>query len=140
MKKLTLSVAICGMLLATSCKKEETVTETSPDGVTTVTTTTTENTVDLELSEKAKADLDAAEVKLAEAKAKGDKESERLAQVAVNNAKSAWEATKQGISTAGKKINTEASEANENLKESAAKAKADLKEGYNNTLEKAKAK
>ncbi|MBC8643215.1 hypothetical protein H9W95_01055 [Flavobacterium lindanitolerans] len=54
-------MAIGGMFLATSCKKEETVTTTTEDGKTTVTTTTTKSGLNLELSEKAKANLDEAE-------------------------------------------------------------------------------
>lgn len=127
MKKLTFTVAICGLLFATSCKKEETVTTTTDDGKVTVTTTTTKSNLDLKLGEKAKANLENAEKKLAEAKAKGDKEAERLAQITVDKAKSAWEATKEGVK-----------ETSEDIKEGTKKAKEDLKEGYNNTLEKAK--
>ena len=60
MKKVIFTIAIGGMFLATSCKKEETVTTTTEDGKTTVTTTTTKNGLNLELSEKAKANLDEA--------------------------------------------------------------------------------
>jgi len=140
MRKTIFTVAICGMLFATSCKKEETVVTTADDGSVTTTETTTTQNVDLELSENAKARLDSAEVKLAEAKAKGDKEAERVAQITVDKAKSAWEATKAGLKNTSEKIKEEAQEANAKMKASSEKAKEDAKEGYNEALEKAKIK
>ena len=117
MKKLTLTIVLFGMLL-TSCKKEETVTTTTDDGKVTVTTTTTKSNLDLDIAEKAKVDLENAEKNLAEATTKGDKEGQKLAQIAVDKAKTAWEATKEG----------------------AKNTREEIKEDYNNALEKAKSK
>lgn len=119
--------------------------------------------------DEAKAKLDQAEKDLADAKARGDKKAEEAATKMRDEAKTSWENikagtheaiqdTKEGLKEAGNKIDETAQHAKEDLKEAGKaigdKAKEigkdakeagkeagkDIKEGYNNTLEKAKAK
>ncbi len=117
MKKITLALAICGMILTTSCKKEvvtdeETVVQT--DGtVTTETDTHVDYVMDLDNSER---DYRKAEDDVAAAVKRGDAAAEKTAREASAKAKTAWENTKSAMKEAGE----------------------DTKEAYNRTLEKAK--
>ena len=124
MKNLVLTMAFGIMLLSAGCKKETTVetTVTSEDGKTVTTTTTTETDYDLRL-QKAEADYQAAENDVKAAHEKGDTKAEQIAQDAADKAKEAWEATKAEVRLGAEKTK-------EALKE--------VKEGYNETLEKAK--
>lgn len=108
------------LLLLSSCK-QETVTEQktviNPDG-SSVTTTKTTTEYDLRKLEKAEDDYVKAENEVVVAREKGDTKAEKIARDAADKAKEAWEVTKREAKEAGQ----------------------DLKEGYNKTLEKAKAK
>lgn len=130
MKKITLALALLLALGFTACKKETVVEETTTvhsDGTTTTTTTTTTD-YDLKRLKAAEDEYYEAEREVAAAKERGDTKAERIAQDAADKAKAAWEVTKREVREAG--VKTE-----EALKE----AGRDVKEGYNNALENAKA-
>lgn len=172
MKKIILSMSVVALIFATSCKKE-TTTEITPTSTTETTTISTDVTA-LQTA------YDDAVLKLEEAKKSGDAEAEKIAQEAVDNAKTSWETAKnkaaemgtdmkEDLDETGAKIEGAANKVNEDAKESvteakaaintakdntveaatkakadaeaaAAKAKEDAKKGYNNSLEKMKAK
>ena len=117
MKKITLALAIVGMILTTSCKKETVVEEDTvvhSDGtVTTETDIDTDYVLDLDNSER---DYRKAEDDVADAVKRGDAAAEKTAREASDKAKMAWENTKTSMKEAGQ----------------------DTKEAYNRTLEKAK--
>ena len=118
MKKLILALGLCGLMFTTSCKKEvstEQDTEINADGSV---STETKTDVDYEMNgSDAEAAYNKAQADLAAAKEKGDTEAERLAQETSDNAKAAWDKSK----AAGKEVGQ------------------DVKEGYNEALEDAKA-
>ena len=131
MKKAFLTIAVFGVFALTSCKKETVVEQTttvSADG-TTVTTTKTTTDYDVMRLKKAEDDYKAAENDVVVAREKGDTEAERVAQAAADRARKAWEITKREVKEGAEKTNDALKEAGD-----------DVKEGYNNTLEKAKAK
>ena len=120
--KITLTLAAVALMFATACKKEVSETTTMDGDTTTVSTTevTTpalpDSTDWAEAKAKAKADYEAAEAKVKEAVAKGDKKAEEAAKKLRDDAKSTWDKIEAGTKEAGQ----------------------DLKEGYNEALEKAK--
>ncbi|HEX8270983.1 MAG TPA: hypothetical protein VF581_13910 [Flavobacterium sp.] len=129
MKNLILTLAIGGMLTLTSCKKETVVEQTTtvnPDG-STVTTTKTTTDYDVKRLRKAEADYTAAENDVIVAREKGDTNAERIAREAADRAKTAWEKTKEEVRKGAAKT-----------KEATKEAGQDIKDGYNNALEKAK--
>lgn len=118
MKRITLLLAVCGMLL-TSCKKETVVEQTTTVNADGSTVTTTRTTTDYDMKlKKAEADYNDAERNLKVARESGDTKAERVAQEAADKAKIAWEKTKETLKEAGD----------------------DTKDAYNRTLERAKAK
>ena len=117
--KFIITAFLC-LFVLTSCK-QETVTEQktviNPDGSsTTITKTTTE--YDIRKLKKAEDDYVKAENDVVVAREKGDTKAEKIARDAADKAKEAWEVTKREVKEAGQ----------------------DVKEGYNKTLENAKAK
>ena len=131
MRKLIYSVAILGLLFATSCNKDtvkETTIESDPMGTTVTTTTTTEQNYDPRL-ESAELKLKNAERELQAAKDRGDAQAEATAQKVADDAKMAWERTKASFEEAGQKTNDAIDRAGEKGKEN-----------YNEALEKAKIK
>lgn len=118
MKKLTLAMAACAMIAFTSCKKEtETTSETELNSDGTITTETNTDTDYVMDADRAEARYNEAQRDLEAARANGDTEAERIAQKAADDAKAAWEKTKAATKEAGQ----------------------DIKEGYNEALEDAKA-
>lgn len=130
----TFALAFLGTLALASCKKEtvETTTTDMVDGDTTMTTTTRTTTdgigVDVE-TDSVKARWERAKEDVKAAVAKGDKKAQEAAQKTADEAESAWNRLKANV-----KDDADATKAR--LDE----AKEDLKQGYNETLEKAKAK
>lgn len=161
MKKLMLSVVALGFALATtSCKKE--TTETT---ITTGTDTTTVVHETVTFDENVQAEINEAEIRYNKAEAdlkaavdRGDKKAEEAARKVRDEAKSSWEnlknATnkaaediKQGaenvandVENAAQKVGDKAENAAQKVGDKAEKAGQDIKEGYNNTLEKMKTK
>ena len=118
MRKFLVAFAI-GSLLLGSCKKETTVESTTTVNTDGSTTTVTKTTTDFDMKlKKAEDDYNNAEKEVVIAREKGDTNAERVARKAADRAKEAWEVTKREIKEAGQ----------------------DVKEGYNETIEKAKAK
>lgn len=152
MKKLVLG-ALALSFAFTACKKE-TVVE-SPAGEEVIVTESYSPDVDMT---QAEARLREAEAKLAEAKANGDKAAEEAAQKMVTDARAAWESVKAAAENTAEDIETAtenaghkmsntaqdikdgAKEAAQDVKNAAKETGSDIKEGYNNALEKAKAK
>ncbi|RZK11816.1 MAG: hypothetical protein EOO46_05480 [Flavobacterium sp.] len=140
MKKTILSLAVITLIFTASCKKETTVT-TDGDAIVIKEQVTVADGTDLEAA------YNNAVIKLEEAKKSGDAEAQKLAQEAVDNAKSAWEATKvkaeeisndvkEGAQKTGDKIEKSAEEA----KKKASETKEEAKKDYNNAVDKMKIK
>ena len=119
MKRFIILAAFAGFLATTSCKKETVVEETTTINSDGSSTTTTKTTTDYDVLRLKRAEDDylAAEKNVEVAREKGDTKAEQIARDAADRAKEAWEVTKREVKEAGQ----------------------DVKEGYNNTLEKAKA-
>lgn len=117
MKPILITVAFALCLIA--CK-QETVTKqetiVNPDGSSTTTTVTTTE-YDIHRLKKAEDTYINAEKEVVIAKERGDTKAEKIARETADKAKEAWEVTKRELKEAGQ----------------------DVKEGYNKTLEKAKA-
>lgn len=90
MKKVFVMLAATGLLFATSCKKEETQTIVTDSDQDTIAVVHSEEIVPMTEAE-ATSRVEQAKKDLAEAKAKGDKEAEALAQKALDDANQAWE-------------------------------------------------
>jgi len=131
MKTLFLAIAVGAIVIFSSCKKETVVEQTTVTNADGSTTTTTRTTTDYDVMrlKKAEDDYRAAEKDVEVAREKGDTEAERIARKAADKAKEAWEVTKREVKEGAQKTNAALKEAGQ-----------DVKEGYNNTLEKAKAK
>ncbi len=117
MKKLAISLAVCGMIFTTSCKQEterEEETVITEDGLRTTMETDTEYEMRLDETER---EYQQAERDIEDAVERGDTEAEQAAREASAKAKQAWEDTKSAMKEAGQ----------------------DTKEAYNRTLEKMKA-
>lgn len=119
MKKILVFAILSGFFCITSCKKETVVEQTTTVNDDGTTTTTTKTTTDYDLMrlKKAEDNYVAAENDVKTAHEKGDTKAEEIAREASAKAKEAWEVTKREVREAGQ----------------------DVKEGYNKTLEKAKA-
>ncbi len=137
-------MAVVALIFATSCKKETTVV-TDGENIIAVDENLVVDTEGLE------AEYNAAVTKLEEAKANGDTEAQKIAQEAVNTAKSAWEVAKEktnqavndvkeGVETAGEKIDEAADKTKADVKEATENAKEDAKKNINDALDKAKIK
>ena len=128
----TLSLACLGALALASCKKEtvETTSTDMVDGDTTVVTTTTTTTDGINVeTDSVKARWERAKEDVKAAVAKGDKKAQDAAQKTADEAEASWNKLKANV-----KEDADATKAK--LDE----AKKDVKEGYNETLEKEKAK
>ncbi|MFT3793587.1 hypothetical protein [Flavobacterium sp.] len=126
------ALAFFGALALTACKKEtvETTTTDQVDGDTVVTTTTTTETHGIAVeSDSLKAKWEKAKQDVKDAVAKGDKKAQEAAQKTADEAEAAWN-----------KVKTNVKEDAAATKEKLNEAKEDLKENYNEALEKAKAK
>ncbi len=168
MKKVFVMLAATGLLFATSCKKEETQTIVTDSDQDTIAVVHSEEIVPMTEAE-ATSRVEQAKKDLAEAKAKGDKEAEALAQKALDDANQAWEHTKEAVNKAATDVKANLNETAEKVDEKAQKAKEDInaaakdakkdinkaaddtkeavnkaaddaKEGFNNVLDKAKIK
>lgn len=128
MKKLVLSIAVIAAIFATSCKKETTVV-TDGEDVVVVDENLVVDTTGLE------AEYNTAVAKLEEAKASGDAEAQRLAQEAVDNAKSAWDVAKEKAAETATDIKEGAEATGEKIDAAAENAKAEVKEAAANTKE-----
>lgn len=119
MKKLLVLAIFGAFFCTTSCKKETVVEQTTTVNDDGSTTTTTKTTTDYDVMrlKKAEDDYNAAENDVRVAREKGDTKAEKIARDASAKAKEAWEVTKREVREAGQ----------------------DVKNGYNKTLEKAKA-
>lgn len=129
-----LAFVLMGALAMTACKKEtvETTSTDMVDGDTVVTTTTRTETNGININietDSAKARWERAKQDVKDAVARGDKKAEAAAQKTADEAESAWNRLKNNV-----REDTDATRAK--LDE----AKQDLKEDYNEALEKAKAK
>jgi len=127
-----LAFAFMGALAMTACKKEtvETTSTDMVDGDTVVTTTTRTETNGINIeTDSAKARWERAKQDVKDAVARGDKKAEAAAQKTADEAESAWNRLKNNV-----REDTDATRAKID------EAKQDLKEDYNEALEKAKAK
>ncbi|MGA9638120.1 hypothetical protein [Flavobacterium sp.] len=162
MKKMILSMASIALIFVASCKKD------SSENAETEQISTVDETMDNDETALEMAYNDAV-IKLEEAKKSGDAVAQAAAQEVLDKAKSSWEMAKEKASqfsvhvkedatTATDKIDAAADKAKAEIKETAteakesinktkedaannaAKAKEDVRQGYNNTLDKMKAK
>lgn len=152
MKKIILSAAILGLLFIASCKNETKVVAGNEEELVVETQSTTLETADLEIA------YNEAVVKLEEAKKAGDTEAQKLAEDALNKAKTAWESAKAKAEEISKDVKEEAQEtekkveqkideakqnarqAVEETKQKANNAKEEAKKEYNSTVDKIKIK
>lgn len=126
------AIVFLGALALTACKKEtvETTSTDVVDGDTTVVTTTTTETNGINVeTDSAKARWERAKQDVKDAIARGDKKAQEAAQKTADEAEASWNKLKANV-----KQDSEATKAKLN------EAKEDLKENYNEALEKAKAK
>ncbi len=137
MKNLTLIASSIVFLSTISCKKEEKtiVTDQNRDTLAVVTTETSTLT-----DAEAKAKIDKAQSDLNSATQRGDKQAEIAAQKALDDANLAWQNTKASINRTSQNIKNDMDSARLRAKQSTENAKKDLKDSYNETLEKMKAK
>lgn len=129
----TLTIAFLGAIAFASCKKEtvETTNTDMVDGdtiVTTTTTTTTTNGMAVE-TDSAKVRWERAKQDVKDAIAKGDKKAQDAAQKTADEAETSWNKLKANVKEDADATKAKMDQAGENMKEK-----------YNETLEKAKAK
>ena len=129
----TLAVAFCAALALASCKKEtvETTNTDMVDGdtiVTTTTTTTTTNGMAVE-TDSAKVRWERAKQDVKDAIARGDKKAQDAAEKTADDAETSWNKLKANVKEDADATKAKMDEAGDNMKEK-----------YNETLEKAKAK
>lgn len=129
----TVMMAFCAALALASCKKEtvETTNTDMVDGdtiVTTTTTTTTTNGMAVE-TDSAKVRWERAKQDVKDAIARGDKKAQDAAQKTADDAEASWNKLKANVKEDADATKAKMDEAGDNMKEK-----------YNETLEKAKAK